>query len=387
MRLSRYLKRLVLPFAIGAFVFGSPAVAGPIEITPVVVKGELAPYSRVKKHGRIWYPASVVGHHRGINFAYDYATQKLYANGVETYIESVVVDRVVYLDISPEVTQQGMRPGMDSLAARRAQLKAYDSASSHLEGRSDALFMSQNVPYHEHPWTKGASAQNSPIIDLDPTHEAHAAPLMREGARPPEAAPEPLPNRLPRPGERPATNESVQTVQIVPPAEGIPKRVTEEGGPSATATQPVEVSQPVDPGLVVDPTGLQPIPKQPEVAPDTSEFSSSGKLKATSRQNSVFKVDVVAGSWQVSSDNLLRLKLAQANISQVAQSNLGSFALRCADGSRVEASRTRSFLPDGTLAPGSLREGELVFRLSSAQKPESLELEGALGLSVPLHQM
>ena len=85
-------------------------MAGPIEITPVVVKGELAPYSRVKKHGRIWYPASVVGHHRGINFAYDYATQKLYANGVETYIESVVVDRVVYLDISPEVTQQGMRP-------------------------------------------------------------------------------------------------------------------------------------------------------------------------------------------------------------------------------------------------------------------------------------
>ena len=52
-----------------------------------------------------------------------------------------------------------------------------------------------------------------------------------------------------------------------------------------------------------------------------------------------------------------------------------------------EASRTRSYLPDGTLAPGSLREGELVFRLTDEQKPQALELEGALGLSVPLHQM
>jgi hypothetical protein len=101
----------------------------------------------------------------------------------------------------------------------------------------------------------------------------------------------------------------------------------------------------------------------------------------------VFEVAVVGGDWQLGSDNLLKLKLTQTNISKVAQSNLGSFAVRCADGTRVEASRTRSYLPDGTLAPGSLREGELVFRLVGDQKPQALELEGALGLRIPLRQM
>jgi hypothetical protein len=380
MSASRYLKRFCLSLATAAFFCGSIAVAGPIEITPVVVKGELAPYSRVKKHGRLWYPASVVGYHRGINFSYDYATHKLFADGVETYIESVVVDRVVYLDITPQVTQQGMRPGMDSLAARQAQLKAYDGASSHLEGRTDALFMSENVPYHAHPWTQGSNDQSTPIIDLDPTQEAHMAPHMRPGARPPEAPPEKLPNRLPPPGGQQLATDTNGTVQVVAP-EGIPKQITEQGGPAVPSTGAA------DEPATVDPTGLQPIPKQPDVVPDTSPFTSPGELRATTSRNSVFKVDVVEGSWQMSSDRLLRLKLSQVNISKVAQSNLGTFAVRCADGTRVEASRTRSFLPDGTLAPGALREGELVFRLSSNQKPRTLELEGALGLSVPLHQM
>ena len=64
--MSRYLKSLTTSLLLGA-VFGfSVAVAGPVEITPVVVDGKLAPYSRVKKHNTIWYPASVVGHYRGI---------------------------------------------------------------------------------------------------------------------------------------------------------------------------------------------------------------------------------------------------------------------------------------------------------------------------------
>jgi hypothetical protein len=382
------LKRFCLSLMAGAVFCGAVALAGPMEITPVLVKGKLAPYSRVKKHNRIWYPASVVGHHRGINFSYDYATKTLFADGIETLIKSVVVDRVVYLDISPQVTADGLRPGIDSLQARRAQLRAYDGASSHLEGRSDRIFMSQNVPEHVHPWA-GGSVDRSPIIDLDPTSEAPVAPHMRPGARPPEAPPEELPNRLPQPGQQSVATENGGTVQVVAPEngaqsdptvqvvapEGMPRQVTEQGGPSTNSTASSNT------------TGLQPIPKVAAPAPDTSPFNSSGKLQSTSSQNSVFKVDVMAGSWQISSDNLLRLKLSQVNISKVAQSNLGTFAVRCADGTRVEASRTRSYLPDGTLAPGSLREGELVFRLTSNQRPQALELEGALGLSVPLHQM
>ena len=377
MRSRKFLKTVCGSLAVGLVLGWSAALAGPVEIMPVVVDGKLAPYSRVKKHNRIWYPAGVVGFHRGIDFSYDYATQKLYANGVETYIKSVVVDDVVYVNMTPKVTQGDMRPGKSTLQARRDQLQAFEGASSHMQGNTDALFMSEDVPSHAHPWVQGPGDRNSPIIDLDPTQEAPNAAHMRPGARPPEAPPESLPNRLPRPGEEegPVT-DSNGTVQIVPPTQqGMPRNVTSEGGPSEVSTAPIDTN------------GLQPIPVAPQVAPDTSPFSSSGQLKSSAKQNSVFEVAVVGGNWQLGSDNLLKLKLTQTNISKVAQSNLGSFAVRCTNGTRVEASRTRSYLPDGTLAPGSLREGELVFRLADDQKPQALELEGALGLSIPLHQM
>ena len=376
MRSGNFLKTVCGSLVIGLGLGWTGALAGPVEIIPVVVEGKLAPYSRVKKHNRIWYPASVVGYHRGIDFSYDYATGKLYANGVETYIKSVVVDDVVYVNMTPQVTQGDMRPGMSELDAHRAQLQAFEGASPHMQGNTDALFMSQNVSSHAHPWVQGPGDRNSPIIDLDPTQEAPNAAHMRPGARPPEAPPEQLPNRLPRPGEEGLATDSNGTVQVVAPAQhGMPRNVTTEGGPSDVAAAPA------------DTTGLQPIPTAPQVAPDTSPFSSSGRLKSSKSQNSVFQVDVVGGIWELGADNLLKLKLTQTNISQVAQSNLGSFAVRCTNGTRVEASRTRSYLPDGTLAPGSLREGELVFRLAEDQKPQALELEGALGLSVPLRQM
>lgn len=379
MRRCKSLKKICGTLIVG-MVFGCTAAwARPVEILPVVVKGKLAPYSRVKKHNRIWYPASVVGLHRGVTFSYDYATGKLYADGVETYIQSVVVDDVVYLNMTPEVSQQEMRPGMSQLHSRQADLRAFESASPHMEGNTDAIFMSQNVPNHEHPWAHGAVDLASPIIDLDPTYEVDNAPLLRPGARPPEAPPENLPSRLPRPGEEGlATNEN-GTIQVVVPQgpQGMPRTITTEGGPA----QADSTASPVDTA------GLQPIPVQPTVAPDTSPFTSSGKLRASSSHNSVFKVDILAGDWELGVDSILRLKLSQTNLSKVAQSNLGSFAVRCTDGSRVEASRTRSYLPDGTLAPGGLREGEMVFRLASGQKPRALELEGALGLSVPLQQI
>lgn len=375
--------KIARPIAFTVFL-SLAAGASPVVIEPpALVKGKPAPYSRVKKNGSIWYPAAVVGHYRQIVFSYDYANHKLFADGVETLIESVVVDRVVYVNLAPKVSQGDMRPGMNSLALRRAHLKSMENTSSHMQGNTDALFMSENVPTHAHPWTSSPGDRNGPIINLDPTSEEHVAAHLRPGARPPQQAPEQLPNRLPRPGENTAAEQTasqqpVETVQI-PPSEGIPRHVTSQGGPSQTHDSGVTVS------TTTDATGLQPIPKDTTPKPEAKPFDSSGRLGQTSGQNSVFLVQVTGGVWQVESNNrILKLKLNQKNRSQVAQSNLGSFTVRCSDGTRVEASRTRSYLPDGTLDPGGEREGELVFRLSSAQNPEVVELEGALRLSVPL---
>ena len=153
--------------------------------------------------------------------------------------------------------------------------------------------------------------------------------------------------------------------------------MTTQGGPSASNT----ISQPA----AVDTNGLQPIPEPPKEAPKHIPFEHSGKLSQSSAQNSVFSVTVLGGTWNADDKNrILKLKLNQENRSKVAQSNLGSFTVRCADGTRVEASRTRSYLPDGTLDPGGARDGELIFRFSSAQTPQVVELEGALRLTVPL---
>lgn len=363
------------------------AQARPAQMPPAVVDGEIVPYSRVKKFGRFWYPASIVGHHRGVIFTYDYGTGKLFANGIETSIETVVVDDVVYVDINPELTHQSMRPGMQRLSNRRAQLEEFEKASPHLEGRTDTIFMSENVPGHVHPWAEAPSGQHIPTIDLDPTGEAPLAPHMRPGARPPSAAPAALPNRLTRPGEIAPSEVSsaatpVETIKIPPtqpdssvPTVGIPAAVTEKGGPISTA--------PVD-----DPGGLQPIPEKPvPPAPDTSGFNSSGNVAVATDENSVFKVEVTGGVWELSdSGSLLRLSIEQTNLSRVAQSNLGSFAIRCEDGTRVEASRMRSSLPDGVLDSGAYREGDLVFRITDGRRPQTLELEGALPLSVSLQR-
>lgn len=386
MRVSRptFLKRTLAGVLLASALVCPAVMAGPMEIVPLVVEGKLLPYNRVKKYNTIWYPASVVGYRRGMNFSYDYATRKLYVNGVETYIKALVVDDTVYVNMTPEVTQADMRPGMSTLANQEAQLKAFEGASPHMEGNFDALMMSQNTPTHEHPWMAQEVDRTAPIIDLDATGEAALAPHMRPGARPAEAAPAALPSRLPPPstGGAPVTNEQ-GTVQVMPPeahSQGMPNNVTTQGGPVNSSTVAPQ-------SVAIDKSGLQPIPVAPQAQPDTSPFSSSGHLKATSGQNSVFRVSVTGGNWNAGDDGVLHLKLSQSNLSQVAQSNLGSFAVRCADGSRVEASRTRSYLPDGTLAPGSLREGELVFRLTQGRKPRTLELEGALGLSVPLAQL
>lgn len=380
--------KIVTTTLLAGLLFGAGvASAEVIEVgPPEMEKGKVATYTRVKKNGHLWYPASVVGYYRKIQFAYDPATKILYANGDESVIEALMVDDVVYLNLAPTTTMKSMRPGMNSLALRRAQLKAMESTSSHMEGNTEALFFSEDVPEHAHPWANKDYHVEGPIINLDPTHEASEGVFMQPGVRPPEGLPEALPNRLPRPGERPAarqvetnhngtvvipaTNSTETHVATQPVTSGVPVHVTSQGGPQ-----------------IPDPTisGLEPIPKAPEKPVKADPFGSSGELRAAGGQNSVFKVTLNQGSWQRSAkDALLRVKLSQTNISRVAQSNLGVFSVRCADGSRVEASRTRSYLPDGTLDPGTRRDGNLVFRFQPGQQPQSLELVGAIGLTLDL---
>lgn len=366
-------------FAAGALFLSlsfAPVFADPVEVgPPVLVDGKIAPYSRVKKDGLIWYPASVVGYERGIHFSYDFGSRRLFANGVETQIPAVVVDDVVYVNLTPKVSQHDMRPGMNTLEMRQAELRQMEQGNYHMEGVTDSYLMSQNVPNNPHPWTGGGEVDNSPIIDLDPKGEEPLSPLMQPGARPPQAPPARLPNRLPGPADtETAVTVSVDSTASNPQAtvetsHGIPLTVTTQGGP--------ETGQ----GAVANLSPVLPQSTVKAVAP----FENSCRLKSAQAENAVFAVKVLQGDWQVNSkDRILHVKLEQSNRSKVAQTSLGEYAVRCQDGSRVEASRTRSYLPSAPLAPGAARTGELVFRLTEKQIPQSLELEGALKLSVPL---
>lgn len=367
------IRSCIQVFSVVSLLVGlsAPILAVPVDVgPPVIVEGQLLPYARVKKDGLIWYPATVVGYQRGISFAYDHGSRTLFANGVETQIAALVVDNVVYVNLTPKVTQQEMRPGMNTLELRQDQLRQMESASPHLEGHTDAVLMAKDVAYHPHPWTTGPEQDEGPLIDLDPTSEEPLAPHMQPGSRPPDAPPARLPNRLPPTSGIPSSSEVTGVVEV--PYSGgagsqIPVTVTSQGGPDSRE--------------VANLTPVDSTPPQRSAA----AFEAAGALRAIQAENPVFQVKVVQGDWQVNSkDKILRVKLEQLNRSRVAQSNLGSFAVRCEDGSRVEASRTRSYLPDKMLDPGSGRVGELVFRFTGTQIPQSLELEGALQLSLPL---
>ncbi len=148
---------------------------------------------------------------------------------------------------------------------------------------------------------------------------------------------------------------------------GVPVQVSAQGGPEDGSLANLTPVRQVDPVKSAVP------------------FAVPGSLRPGQGENSVFRVKIVKGDWQVNAkDRILHVKLEQANLSKVAQANLGSFAVRCEDGSRVEASRTRSYLPESALSPGASRSGDLVFRFAVGQVPQSLELEGALQLSLPL---
>lgn len=401
MRLS--LKRSLLALMLvwtAVPVLANPVLVGP----PPMVDGEPAPMATVQKWGQYWYPASLVGHNRGIAFSYDHATNKLYADGSVLDLDTLVIDGVVYIPLQPSVTNTDLRPGLTMLEARRKQYEEAESTMSEKVGNTEMLFMETSVDMPEHPWAEGERhAPTGPIINLDATGTGHI-PAHIATQSPVLPSTGPLPNRIPR------TPPSV--VEEAPPAQsssstdsaGIPLRIATQGGPQAaaaanstggtTANLPTpnlptpNLPNPQLPTPVLrtssSPTGLQPIPNS--VAAAAVPKTTGGGAIATSKgKNQAFEVSVLGGSLENSpSDRLLSLKVNQKNLSPVAQANLGSFALRCQDGTRLEPVKSRSVMPDGTLAPGGVREGELLFRLGPNAEPRALELEGTLPLSLPL---
>lgn len=385
-------KRSLLALALGCSL---PALANPILVgPPPTVDGKPVPMPTVKKWGQFWYAASLVGYNRGIEFAYDHATGTLYADGSKLDLDTIVVDGVVYIPLQPQVSMTDYRPGMTMLEARRKQYESMEHGMPEKVGNTEMLFMQNDVEMEAHPWAEAPTAQpTGPIIDLDATGSNHTPAHIQSqgpGSYDPAA---PLPGRLPR--HAPPVEESPS--QSAAPST-IPLRVSARGGPQggeASSASPgtSPASAPVlpapnlpSPGLATSasPNGLQPIPVA--VAPVAPKGpSAGGAISARSAKNQAFEVVVLSGSLQNnSSDRLLALKLQQKNLSPVAQANLGSFALRCQDGTRLEPVKSRSVMPDGTLAPGGVREGELLFRLGANTEPSALELEGTLPLSLPL---
>lgn len=360
-----------------------------------MVDGRPAPMPTVKKWGQYWYPASLVGFNRGIEFAYDHATNKLYADGSVLDLDTLVVDGVVYVPLQPQISNADLRPGMAMLEARRAKYDEMQAGMPEREGNTDMLFMENSVDMPDHPWAESSTPYQptGPIIDLDPTGGNGKTPAHIRTQGPSSYDPSgPLPGHIPR------TPPTVQEAPPTPPGagQGIPLRVSTHGGPETSGpapapsqeTVPVTLPAPNLPAPALQtsssPTGLQPIPVA--VAPAAGPgVSAAGAIAPCRAKNQAFEILVVSGSLQNNaSDRLLALKLNQKNLSPVAQANLGSFALRCQDGTRLEPVKSRSVMPDGTLAPGGIREGELLFRLGPAAEPKALELEGTLPLSVPL---
>lgn len=377
------LKRFLILASAAVFCgFSSgPAMGAPISVgPPPVVDGKPVPMPTVKKWGQYWYPASLVGYNRGIDFAYDQATKKLYADGSELELDTLLVEGVVYIPLKPDTGADSLHPGMDALVARRETYERMELPES--AGRTDALFMENDVDMPDHPWVEERknSAPSGPVVNLDATSDGRVPAHLREGALPPQQPPAALPGTLPRPGTVPVESPPV-TSQTAPPSpatagHGIPTRVTTQGGPPVTVAQ--------------QPVAMEPIPYQAPTtispaASENQEASSPQTFTSSKSQNQVFEVTVVGGDLRASApDRLLRIKLLQKNLSPVAQANLGTFSVRCESGKRVEPVRSRSVLADGVLAPGQGRQGELLFRLAPTEVPQSLELEGTIPLTVPL---
>lgn len=367
MRLPLFLSVLTAA-SLAVAVWARPIPVGP----PAMVDGKPVVMPIVKKWGQYWYPASLVGHNMGVEFSFDHATNTLYVDGSRLDLDTVVVDGVVYLPLKPRLSSGGLQPGEEMLKLRRHEYEALEASAPERVGNTEAMFMHTEVDVPAHPWEQedGDPQTFGPVIDLDPSGEVIPVP----GTMRPQEAPKPLPNRVSR---IPAPPAPPQDPPQGPGSGGsIPTMVATQGGPqgrSPVALAPVTnvVAMPQ-----VSPTGLQPIP---------GGVPGSITISPREARNQTFGVALLDAQVRTSgSGRTFAIKIRQTNLSPVAQANLGSYLLRCADGRSLEPVQSRSVLSSSTLAPGGSREGELVFQMTTDAVPASLELKGPVPLSVDL---
>lgn len=374
------MNKLIGRFAIGLGFCGLltlSSLANPVKILPPpIVDGKPIVMPVVKKGGRLWYAAPLVSYYRKLPMAYDAATKTVYVLGEKTQIESLLVEDTLFLAMDPKVTTKNMRTGHQYLHHIRPEIERMEKSNTRMAGLTERVYMDSAVEVPNHPWGPDQAQPMGPIIDLDPTgYQGEEIPAhMREGAHAPTHYPSHLPNRLPPRGTQ--STASTQQISQSPPASHPSVSSSGHhgvGGPPAVAATESRVQ------------GLEPVPEI--LGPQGPAVPKMGENQIASSQakNDVFAVSVAGGQLTISpSGGLLTLKLSQTNIGPVAQSNLGTFSVRCSDGSRAEAVTSRTYLPGKSLKPGEDRSGQLVFRLAPNATPKAVELEGALPLVLPL---
>ena len=374
-------------------ILSLPTFANPVEVLhPPIIDGKPMVMPIVKKGGRLWYAASLVSYYRKVPMAYDAATKTLYIMGAKSTVESMVVNDTLFVAMEPRVTTKNMQPGHQYLHRLKPEVEKLERSNSRHAGLTERIYMDSSVHLPNHPWGPEQEQPKGPIIDLDPTgYQGQEVPAhMRHGAHAPHHYPATLPNRLPPRGTpAPPTHTQHPTTVTQPTAHHSQHSTTGTSGhgqhSSGTSSNHGLGGPPTVAAADHKVQGLEPVPQV--LGPNGPAVAKMGKnrISSASGKNEVFEVQVAGGELSVSpSGGLLTIKLSQANIARVTQSNLGTFAVRCTDGSLAQAVRSRTYLPGKMLKPGQAREGRLVFRLAPNATPKSVELEGALPLVLPV---
>ncbi|MCA9790510.1 MAG: DUF4352 domain-containing protein [Candidatus Eremiobacteraeota bacterium] len=382
----------------------APALAEPGAVgPPTTVNGVPNVSPPIVKNGVKYYPAVLVGESMNVVFTWDPATHTLYADGVPSPLEPLIVDEQVYLPIEPYSTQLSdapdpryrvnpTLPGETAMRARYTRAKQIMPNDREEIARVDDQYKHYDVQVPAHPWLTNRVVPNYPGMSRDDTSESTLPAHLRGGAAPPNPGVDPnqLPNHLPPPGSTPPAE---QTLSMQPATSGVqtgvPLRHSTRGGPGS-----------LERGRET-PAPTQPVALDPYAAPQTAYAKPAAKARPTftfhpnSEKNSVFEVAVhdvqlsrnLNGVFPAAEGKQwVAAKVTQKNLSFVLQVEPGIFALRDRDGKRYPAVAQHTQLAEDSLPPGENRQGVVVFELPDTAIPSRLELEGTMPLKVELEQ-
>lgn len=382
----------------------TPALAEPGAVgPPTTVNGVPNVSPPIVKNGVKYYPAVLVGEAMNVVFTWDAATHTLYANGVPSPLEPLIVDEQVYLPIEPYSTELSdapdpryrvnpTLPGESAMRARYARAKQVMPNDRPEIARVDDNYMHYNMQLPAHPWLTNRAVPNYPGMSRDDTSENALPQHMRQGAAPPNPGVDPnqLPNHLPPPGSTPPPEQTLAVQPAGPGVQtGVPLRHTRRGGPGSLERGAEPAPAP------------QPVALDPYASPNTAYATPAPKARPTfnfqahSEKNSIFEVAVhdvqlsrnLQGVYpSAEGKQWVAAKVTQKNLSFVLQVEPGIFALRDRDGKRYPAVSQHTQLAEESIPPGEKRQGVVVFELPDTAIPTRLELEGTMPLKVDLEQ-